>query len=353
MGYDAPYTMVPNAFIDGYMSAENPVFVLVYIDFYRHCAVGSKETSVKRVADRLQILESDVIKSLKYWQRKGLIELTEREDGGELDVAFLEIKAEIPPPPPPDDVKHKASPVAETKPAYSQEELEMYRNESKEIRDLFLMAERALGKLLSFNDMNALFGMYDWLKLPAPVIERLVTYCANNGHSNMRYIEKAAIDWAENEVYTVAAADGYIDTFNNDYHAIMKAFGHARRSPTPAETRFMKKWIGEMGMPLDVILEACDKTIMQIGQPKFSYADTILKNWRESGVLTREQIVVEENKFYANHDYAKREKSAEQPTPRARVKPNRFANFKQREWNYDQIEKLEQQMLKNEVAFKE
>ncbi|MDR1067026.1 MAG: DnaD domain protein [Clostridiales bacterium] len=349
MGYDAPYTMIPNAFIDLYMSAENPIFTLVYIDLYRHCAASSKDTGVKRVADRLQILESDVIKALKYWQRKGLIELSE---GGDLNVVFLEIKPEASSPVDAvletDSEMSPAVKPAITKPAYSREELEMYRNESKEIRDLFLMAERELGKLLSFNDMNALFSMYDWLKLPAQVIERLVTYCSETGRANMRYIERVAVDWAENGVYTVDSANSYIDAFNNDYHAIMKAFGHSRRSPTPVETRLMKKWIGEMRMPLDVILEACDRTIMQIGQPKFSYADKILERWNESGIKTPQDVIAEEEKFYAA-----REKSAEAAKAQKRVRStrvNRFANFKQREWNYDQIEKLEQRMLSDGVA---
>ena len=35
---------------------------------------------------------------------------------------------------------------------------------------------------------------------------------------------------------------------------------------------------------MDIILEACSRTIMQIHKPSFEYADGILKSWKTKGV---------------------------------------------------------------------
>ena len=41
---------------------------------------------------------------------------------------------------------------------------------------------------------------------------------------------------------------------------------------------------------MDIILEACKRTISQIHQPSFQYADKILKKWNQNGVKTLSDI---------------------------------------------------------------
>ncbi len=389
MGFEVPYTLIPNTFIDRYMSAANPVFALVYIALYRHCAAGSQGVTLKTVAESLNILESDALNALKYWQEEGLLSFSMDEQGLALAVDFLPIAAGeqraaaaipmeadmqdaeeqadamaiepeeaeaadkegiVPMEQEPEDMPQTTAavrPIMEARPVYAPEELDMYRQASEDIKKLFASAEQTLGKLLTYNDMNVLFSLYDWLGLPVPVIEELLAVCAEKGHRNMRYIEKAALDWAENSINTVEAAKAYVARFTHDYYQILKAFGYSHRDPTPTEIKHMKKWLDVYAMPLDLVLEACDKTVLQTGGAKLAYTDKILKEWHAKGVQTIDEVMAMEAKFYADKE-AQGEKNALKQAPKppkAVQRQNRFVNCPQRNWDDELLKKLETQYL--------
>ncbi len=368
-------TAIPNLFIDNFMGKANAAFVVVYIFFYRHYMSGNSSLTIKYAAESLNLLESDVINSFKYWEKEGLIKIDRKDDDYEINfLPFAEYEPEKPfklihtdkfnigdERLPEKEHEKESCDVAITdnaevtaecitikeRPKYSPQELEIYKKESKDISLLFSTAEKVIGKYLTFNDLSAIFGLYDWLRLPLEVITLLLSYCADNNHRSIRYIERVAIDWAENGIDTVEKANSYIKKFNVDYREILKAFGNSDRNPTPAEIKYMQKWLTEFAMPLNLVLEACDKTIMQIGKPRLSYTDKIITGWFENGVTTIEQVRALEEQF-AEQASAKRASKEEAKKPVA--KTNKFVNFKQRSWDYEQIEKMERKYLENSLS---
>ena len=68
-------TMVSNLFIDEYMKSANDAQIKVYLYLLR--VMGARRsTSVSDMADRFNHTEKDVIRSLRYWEKKGLLNLT-------------------------------------------------------------------------------------------------------------------------------------------------------------------------------------------------------------------------------------------------------------------------------------
>ncbi len=326
-------TAVPNAFIDNYFGAVNPTYIIVYLYIYRHCQESGITT--KQVSEALNILETDIVNSMKFWHKEGIIEYS---DGEELVVKFLAIQ-----PKPQENEPTRI--IMQSRPQYSVMELEIYKSQSTDISRLFSVAEQAMGKYLTSNDLSVLFGLYDWLRLPLKVIELLLEYCAENGHRNIRYIEKVGIDWAENKIDTVEKAQEYIRAFNVEYQAILKAFGQTGRTASPAEIKYMKKWLNEYAMPLDVVLEACDITILQTGGAKFTYTDKILTEWHEKGIKTVEQVKLEQEEFVKS-----RKKERDTSSKKTITKTNRFINFKQRDWDYSKIEEMERKYLQDSIG---
>jgi DnaD/phage-associated family protein len=53
---------------------------------------------------------------------------------------------------------------------------------------------------------------------------------------------------------------------------------------------YMKKWLEEYGFDLDVVLEACNRTITNTHKPDFKYTDSILKNWQANEVTSLADI---------------------------------------------------------------
>ena len=93
-----------------------------------------------------------------------------------------------------------------------------------------------------------------------------------------------------------------------------------------------------MHMPLDVILEACDKTSLTAEKPSLSYVDKILAKWHKAGITTLAGVK------QADDDFAQKREAKDTPKPKA-AKNNRFINFDQRDNDYTQIERLERQDL--------
>ena len=337
-------TPIPNRFIDEYMPRANPSFVGVYLLGYRLFVHGETEVTNRRLADTLGLLASDVRRAWEYWAKENLVRLHPQADGEEVDIEFLPLVPEDMPAATP---RTQRAAVAKERPDYSVEELSAHADEDEEVRRLFAVAEKLYGKALHYSELNLLLGLRDWLQLPSAVIEVLLEYCLSNGHKSGRYIEKVALDWADNGINTVEAAEETIRLFAGDYREIMRAFGQSRRDPAPKEIEYMKKWRKEYNMPLELVKEACERTILQTGQAKFSYADKILTEWHGKNARTADAVTALEDAFRkekADAAEAKAAAKADKPaTGAARTTKNRFNNYTGRKWDYEMLERLERE----------
>ena len=116
----------------------------------------------------------------------------------------------------------------------------------------------------------------------------------------------------------------------------MNAFGIKGRGPAPAEVTFIKKWTSEYGFSLELILEACNRTINNTHKADFKYADSILANWLAKGVYDLNGVA-QVDAAYQKEKIAKKHSTTKVP-----VTTNRFNNFEGR--SYD-MTSLEQQLL--------
>lgn len=337
---EANTTQISNIFIDDYMPKAQPAFVLVYLYAYRQIASGNSALSNGDIANALHMLEGDVAKAWEYWIEQKLV--CRHEDGA---LEFLTVQKPAPPTP------KRTMLALERQPEYSPHELSLYLENSNEVKELFNMGQTHLGKLLSQNDMSILFGFYDWLRLPLEVIEVLLVYCVKNNHRSLRYIEKVALTWAEEGIDSPQKAMDYIRVRSSGHKEVMKAFGISGRALHPTEDGFVKKWMGEYNMPLDVIVIACEKTVLQTGKISFPYADSILSKWSDSNIRTKE-AVLEQEKQFQEAGKAKKVQQQEAATQRvasgkpATVKQSRFVNYEQRQWDFEELARLERERLK-------
>lgn len=344
-------TPLPTTFIDRYMSVCTPVYALIYIYGLRHSMAGGGDLSTQAIGETFHILETDVLNAWKYWDNKGLVKMDTQ--GDILSIEFLPLSvhdeeqdiekpAKITEAPQPKSLPKTFN--VDIRPQYTMEELSFYKKQSTDITRLFSHGEQTLAKMLTYHDLNVLFGFYDWLRLPIDVILYLLSYCADGGHRDLRYVEKVALDWAERGIKTVDAAQEYTQTFDGDFRAVMKALGHPSAFPSPTQRKYMQKWLNEMAMPLDLVLEACDKTAIQLGKPKLTYIDKIIADWHKKGIKSLDQVAA------AEADWHKAEKMAEEADRKradktTKQRRNRFANFTPRERDYAQLERMEREYL--------
>ena len=63
------------------------------------------------------------------------------------------------------------------------------------------------------------------------LLEYLVEYCVQAGHTSIRYIETVGLNWHEKGLETVEEARAYSSGFTRDSFAVMRAFGLGTEGP--------------------------------------------------------------------------------------------------------------------------
>ena len=179
-----------------------------------------------------------------------------------------------------------------------------------ELSRLFYVAETYFQRKLSSSEMSMLDYFVSDLGMSPDLVEYLLEYCIGKGHTSVRYMEKVAQAWALKKITSVSEAKDEARSFGGDYTAIFRELGLTRQ-PAPAEMKLMDKWLSEYSYSLDIIKEACRRTILQASQPSLSYADGILSSWHSSGARNMDQIRKLDEEHAA--DARTRESASEKP----------------------------------------
>ena len=260
-----PDVAVPYEFVRTYLPAAPGEYVKVYL--YLRMLLGQKEPdlTLKSLSEVLSCSEDDIRESLRFWKDRGLIELIVRNDII-TGIRFLPVKR------------------AESAGRKSAEQIGILKKENKDAAQLIFVAEQYLKRPLSRNDINVLLFFLEDLKMPLDVCEFVVEYCVLKGHTNIRYIEKVGIAWHERGISSVREAKAQSGMWNKYHYEVLKAFGIKGRDPVPDEVAFIEKWRKEYGFSMQLIQEACGRTVTATGKASFKYADSILKNWHENKV---------------------------------------------------------------------
>ena len=171
----------------------------------------------------------------------------------------------------------------------------------------------------------------------------LYEHCISNGKRSSNYIEAVALSWANEGIDTEEKARLYTNQYNKTYQAINKAFG-LNRALGDIEIQFITRWIMKFSMPLELIIEACNRTLMKLNKPDFKYADRILDNWASKNVKTLEDVKRLDETHAKINPQAK---AAKQPFV-SKGAANKFNNFTQRSYTKEDYQKMEQLLLKKQ-----
>ncbi len=322
-------TVLENEFIDQYMVKANGEYVKVYLLLLRHRNRPDGMMSVTEMADILECTENDVRRALKYWKKQELLDYAEAEK--------LHTEAQTKPEQPDPVPDHTAS-VSLSEPSGTNIQQYRSRHERKEFKELMFVAEQYLGKTLSSVDIDTITYFYDALHLSAELIEYLIEYCVENGHKSMHYIRKVALSWNEQKITTVSEAKSSTVLYNKNCYSVLNAYGIKGRAPAASETAYIRRWNEEYGFSLDLILEACNRTMNTIHQPNFEYTDTILKNWLDKNVRHRKDVDALDINYIKEKE--RRKKSAGKTAAVSKSgKNNKFNNFSGRSYDMDSLER--------------
>ena len=328
-------TCVSNAFIDEYMRDANGEFVKIYLYLLRLLGHDEPDIDISILAEKLDHTEKDVRRALAYWEKSGLVSLEYNSSDELSGVCFLEPTLHADTFTGKDSLCNSNDSNKKSLPKrneYSISEMQSFK-ENADIEEMLFVIEKYLGHNLTVMDLNCIMYWVSDLSFSTELVYYLVEYCIDKGHPNIKYMDRIALDWAENNITTVDEAKEDTILHSKTYYNVIKSFGINNRSLIKSELEYVKKW-KKLSLADDVIEEACRRTIVNTSKPNFEYADKIIDNWSAHNVKTIDDVKA------IDEDFKSKFKTVSKPNKRAASGGNKFDNFESRNYNFNNLEKV-------------
>lgn len=391
-------TSINNSFIQNYMLDANGSYVKVYLYLSMCIQSGEKNLSISSLADKMENTEKDILRALRYWEKRGLMVLqrdvsgvtitgieiinpdnltqaketrlpeqtiTETDTPGQTTIeastqnsagqTSAKASAASQPVSASDEAAASGFENPLDEPAASTEipkaELQEFTVTEEQTQRLAanedfswtcLIVESYLERPLKTTEVQLLTYLFDNLKFSKDLLLHLYEYCCSLGKTNVRYVQAVALSWAEHNITTPEQAKEHSLSYNTAHTAIAKSLALGRPL-AKIERTYVDRWQNQWHMDLAVILEACNRTMLSIQKADFKYVDGILSKWHESNVHTLQDVHVCDEAH--NRRKAQKQQTAAAVEKTASAKRTQFQAFQQRNTSREEIDELEKMLL--------
>lgn len=305
---------VPSKIVDDGLKFSDGVKLKVLLYVLRN---SDKELSEEEISRVTGVNVTDIPEALDYWVSFGVLTKSENTYTFPESTADEVINKNN------SDLEYKSAPVSENK-SEAEKELKASTEKAEEPEhkqrftvtrpqkpdyvftsqrlavdeELALLvneAQSAFGKTLSNSDIATLLMLKDTCGLPLDVILMLIQYCISISKGNMRTVEKIGIEWADDGIYTLEAADNKIRMIkqsSKNFSIVSSAFGLSNiGSPTKKQLEYCDKWVGEWKFSPEMLREAYERCVDTKGVMNMKYIDGILKRWNANGIHNTNDLI--------------------------------------------------------------
>ncbi|MCR5590789.1 MAG: DnaD domain protein [Lachnospiraceae bacterium] len=299
--------VIPGTALEKCLREANESQLKIYLYLLKN---GKQNPTVSSIADYFNYSEQDVKRALRFWNCRG--QAGTRPAGGNV----VEFSA---------------------KPVYSKEKLAQFLDKD-DVSELMLIAEQYMGRTINPEEISTVLYIYEELGFSAELIEYLLEYCISSNQKSFRSIESVAKEWKESGADTLEEAKKLTMHVPKEMKEVMAALGlSADREPTEAQMAYVRRWTKIFGYGMDIIREACSRTVLSTGKPNMRYVNSILKKWHDAGVKKPADIIAADEEFFSKK--AAETKPVAKKTETKKKQAEKFHNFNEREYDYDSLMK--------------
>ncbi len=296
---------VPSAVVDQHIKMAGAIQLKALLYLLRH---AGEAVSLSQLASSIGKSEADTEDAVQYWVEAGVLSANE----GQLAPAAAAQQAPaVQPAAPP--AAEKTQPAVQEQPKQEDGEREMRAraiavppvkpnpaevakraSESGEIAFLLNETQLRLGRMISPGEASTLVYLHDWAGLPAGVILMVIEYAQSKGKNNMRYIEKVALSWADEEIDTLEKAERKLSEMHeaaDGWRRISSLLGLPERKPSAYEEKCVARWLKEWKLPEGLIRTAYDTCVDATGKMSFAYMNKVLERWQNDGIRTPAEAI--------------------------------------------------------------
>ena len=313
------FTPVNNVFIDKYMLKARGEFVKVYILLLKYSMSGEPGISSSILAAKLNLLESDIMNALSYWNEEGVLKLNAIDKMNNFDIEFIDLVDSE------DEFKKN---------------IDLLSALSKDSnKDMLRDIENLIGRTLSPSEMSNYLSWQTEFNFSSELILILIEYCLSKGKNDSRYFEKVALSWFDSGVKTIEDAQNLITKHEDKWvkiRHILSYLGIKNTDIMKPQQDMIEKWLFQYNFSTEVILKACEICSQRLNRADFRYIDGILTKWYNDNINTLEDIATKDvNKTTQNQNNSYKNTNSFYN----KEKSSNFSNFTQREYDYNKLEK--------------
>lgn len=308
------FTPISNVFIEKYMPNARGEFVKVYLLMLKYTISSEPGVNATILASSLNLLESDVMNALNYWNDQGVIKLLPLDNMNNFTVEFVSL---------------------ENEPLNNPKEVNLLDAlNNSETTDMLRDIEKITSRPLSTKEMETYLGWQKDFSFTSELILLLIEYCASKGKTDYRYIEKVALSWNDMGIKTIDEAQIHIKQTEDKWVKIRKILSYLGIKNTEImkpQEELLEKWIIIYKFDISLIQKACDICFQRLNRADFKYIDGILTKWFNENIKTLEDVATKDKQFKNNN--------RNKPQRELSSNNNGFNNFKPRSYDYDSLEK--------------
>ena len=270
-------TRVENMFIHEFMAAAPDRYVKVYLLALMHADLGVR-ISREEIARHLSMDEEDVLKAWTYWEQMGVIRKRAGESGDKFDydVEFVSLRQQM------------YGSVGEQSSSAGGQIGD--RMTDPEVKGMISEIEQITGRVFSSTEIREVLSWLDEYQVPPESVAFAFAYCKKTKRkTDPHFVGGVLRRWAERGLRDLEAIEEHLgkqDRRNTMHKRVFQALGFPRNA-TEEERRIMDSWFEDMGLSLETVLMACNKT-SGITNPNINYVNKVLVTWKKEGKIRGE-----------------------------------------------------------------
>ena len=306
-------TLIPDIFVTEYMPSMECECVKVYM-YCLFLSKFNKQATTEELSKKLELDMDQVKRALSGLEAMGVIT---RSDSGYVMV----------------DLKEKEiRKVYRIKSTSTPEEAILSSERNKKRNNIVSAINNAFFQgVMSpswYTDIDAWFDKY---KFEEDVMYALFQHCYDHRGLAKQYIVKVADNWYSKNIRTGIDLETYYMEYQKlrDIRSNITRKLKLSRNLTEYEEEYVEKWVMDFKFSFDIIELALKKTTAKTN-PNFNYIHSILNDWNEKGLRTRDEIIA----------YEKSRKQSPSARPAKESAVPQHGNFEQRKYDREYFEKL-------------
>ena len=309
------FTPISNVFIEKYMPFARGEFVKVYLLLLKYNFSNEPGVNSSILASSLNLLESDVMNALNYWNDQGVIKFVPVDKMNNFIIEFVPLDNDL----------SSTSPDVNLLDALN----------NTETNDMLRDIERILCRPLSTKEMEIYLGWQKDFSFTSELILILIEYCASKGKVDYRYIEKVALAWNDMGIKTIEKAQSHIKQTEDKWvkiRQILNYLGINNSEIMKPQEELLNKWINVYKFDIQLIKKACDICFQRLNRADFKYIDGILSKWFNDNIKTLDDVAIKDKQHKNNYKNSS-------TNYQKNLKASGFNNFEPRSYDYDSLEK--------------